>query len=313
MSPRAPLHLGAIGTAEHLAGDERPRPLRRDPRPPLGQLQIAAHGRTLTAAPAGGTQGGPASSLSGVIGSSRIRRPVAWNTASATAASTPVAPSSPMPLPPIGLACSSTSSMNADVDVGGDVGVDRQRDAGQVLRQPAAQPAVLVAGLHRRLAPAPDDPADHLRASRARIDDPTDAVAARRRGAGGRSQLGVEPDLDEYRAERVQRVWDCRRRAERADADQLLDTRRAHRRRQRPGSGRLAELLARALAQLLEHVVGGGHHRGADAHRRRRPECRPGLGQRRCRRSRSSPCRARARARRQTIWVRIVAIPVPMS
>src|ERR1700759_3009086 len=50
-------------------------------------------------------------SLSGVIGRSRIRRPVAWKTASATAASTPVAPSSPMPLPPVGLAGSSISSV----------------------------------------------------------------------------------------------------------------------------------------------------------------------------------------------------------
>ena len=39
-----------------------------------------------------------------------MRLPVAWKTASATAASTPVAPSSPIPLPPIGLAYSSISS-----------------------------------------------------------------------------------------------------------------------------------------------------------------------------------------------------------
>jgi hypothetical protein len=49
------------------------------------------------------------------------------------------------------------------VDVGEDVGVDAQRDPRQVLGQPAPQALVLAAGLHRRLAPAADDAAEHLR------------------------------------------------------------------------------------------------------------------------------------------------------
>src|ERR1700733_10358130 len=82
-----------------------------------------------------------------------------------------------------------------DVDVGGDVGVDGQRDPCQVLGQPAAVALVLAAGLHRRLAPAPDDAAEHLRARGARIDDPTDAVAADGTAQADDPKLGVEPDL----------------------------------------------------------------------------------------------------------------------
>ena len=46
------------------------------------------------------------------MGRSRTRIPTAWCTAAATAASTPVAPSSPMPRAPIRLAVSSYSSVN---------------------------------------------------------------------------------------------------------------------------------------------------------------------------------------------------------
>ena len=49
-------------------------------------------------------------SLSRVIGRSRIRLPVAWNTALATAAAEPVAPTSPRPTTPIGIVLSGWSS-----------------------------------------------------------------------------------------------------------------------------------------------------------------------------------------------------------
>ena len=52
------------------------------------------------------------SSLSGVIGRSLMRRPVAWNTAFAMAAGMPTIPNSPMPLTPSGLTTVSFSSMN---------------------------------------------------------------------------------------------------------------------------------------------------------------------------------------------------------
>jgi hypothetical protein len=43
------------------------------------------------------------------MGNVRKRLPVAWNTATATAASTPVAPSSPIPFAPIGPAYASST------------------------------------------------------------------------------------------------------------------------------------------------------------------------------------------------------------
>ena len=51
-----------------------------------------------------------ARSCSGRIGSSRIRNPVAWKTAFATAGATPTSPVSPTRLPPTALGASSTSS-----------------------------------------------------------------------------------------------------------------------------------------------------------------------------------------------------------
>lgn len=47
-----------------------------------------------------------------MIGSRRIRRPVAWNTALAIAGATPTTASSPMPYEPRGLISVSDSSMN---------------------------------------------------------------------------------------------------------------------------------------------------------------------------------------------------------
>src|SRR6185295_10175719 len=49
-------------------------------------------------------------------------------------------------------------------DAGGDVGVDGQSDARQVLGQPAPKALVVAAGFHRCLAPAPYDAAENLRA-----------------------------------------------------------------------------------------------------------------------------------------------------
>jgi len=48
--------------------------------------------------------------LSMVIGNSRMRLPVAWNTALATAAAVPTMPISPRPFTPMGLALSSSST-----------------------------------------------------------------------------------------------------------------------------------------------------------------------------------------------------------
>ena len=88
-------------------------------------------------------------SLSNRIGSSRIRTPVAWCTALATAAAAPTMPISPMPFTPAGFSSSSRSSsqyasMDSDVRAAGDV------VGGQVVVDPVAVPLVEQALLVQR-------------------------------------------------------------------------------------------------------------------------------------------------------------------
>ena len=64
---------------------------------------------------------------------SRTRVPVAWKTALATAADTPTAPSSPMPLAPIGLGMLVVAIDEVHVDIP-DIGVARNDVAREVLR-----------------------------------------------------------------------------------------------------------------------------------------------------------------------------------
>ena len=79
------------------------------------------------------------SSLPGVMGSSRMRLPVASNTALATAAATPVADSSPIPLAPSGPRWAVELVDEGDVDGRRDVRVDGQRNACEVRGEPPAQ------------------------------------------------------------------------------------------------------------------------------------------------------------------------------
>src|SRR6266536_4491754 len=126
-----------------------------------------------------------------------MRLPVAWNTALATAAATPVAPSSPIPLAPSGLASMSTSSTKWIRMSGMSAFTDG--DARQVLRQPAAEIRLMLARFHRGHAPAPDDPAGHLAASGPRVDDAAGAVAADHppQPQPQEPELGIDRDLDE--------------------------------------------------------------------------------------------------------------------
>jgi hypothetical protein len=80
----------------------------------------------------GGGPPGPYSSFSGVIGRSRTRRPVAWKTALATAAATPVMGSSPRPRAPSGLMCRSGRLGVQHAPHVEDVDDARHPDAGEV-------------------------------------------------------------------------------------------------------------------------------------------------------------------------------------
>src|SRR4029079_6628026 len=150
------------------------------------------------------------------MGRSRTRIPTASCTAAATAASTPVAPSSPMPRAPIRLAASSNSSTNETSMSAGmsalngtatldrlsarTVAVDGQRPVGQCLPEPPAVHGLLVALLHRRLAPAPDDRADHLRPRRERVDDAARGGDADPAPQTQDAEVRVHPHLDEDHA-----------------------------------------------------------------------------------------------------------------
>ena len=77
----------------------------------------------------------PAPSADARPGSAGVRQrmPVAWNTALATAALTPVLPSSPTPLMPSGFTCSVVLRQQDGLDAA-DVGIDRHVVAGEVAR-----------------------------------------------------------------------------------------------------------------------------------------------------------------------------------
>jgi hypothetical protein len=75
--------------------------------------------------------------LAGVIGRSRILIRTASQTALATAAATPVAPSSPMPQAPVGLACRVEFVDEMHLNVGWNIRVHGQGNARQGLQQPA--------------------------------------------------------------------------------------------------------------------------------------------------------------------------------
>ncbi len=134
--------------------------------------------------------------FSAVIGSSRTRLPVAWNTALATAAAAPVAPRPPVVVADAARAEGARVGIElvdeVDRDVGGDVGVDGEGHAGEVLREPAAERGLVPARLHRRHAPAPDDAADHLRARGLGIDDAPGAVGACRAAQAQEPERGID-------------------------------------------------------------------------------------------------------------------------
>src|SRR5437016_5909621 len=94
-----------------------------------------------------------------------------------------------------------------EVDVDrGHVRADRDEVAGQVLRQEPPEAVVDLRRLQQRLADAPGDAADHLAAGRLRIDDPTGAVDGDGAANARDAERLVDADLDEHRAEAVDRI-----------------------------------------------------------------------------------------------------------
>ena len=149
---------------------------------------------------------------SGAIGSSRTRRPVAWNTALAMAAAAPTWPISPTPLAPSG---PTTSSLDLD-ELDGDVrrvGVDGHEVLGRGCSR-AQRPwrGIHAVALQQRLAQAPEHPAHQLAAGEPRVEHPPGREHADHPPDADQSELRVDGDLGELRAEGQQPVRGVERR-----------------------------------------------------------------------------------------------------
>jgi hypothetical protein len=118
-----------------------------------GRLMHKTQICTLSAYPAMRGRQFSARSLCGRMGTSRIRSPVAWKTALATAGATLTDLPDPLSA---GGARRLVHFVHPD-DVR-DIGVYRQRDPGEVFRKEAAETRLE----HRRRAPTPDQPTDEL-------------------------------------------------------------------------------------------------------------------------------------------------------
>jgi hypothetical protein len=130
-----------------------------------------------------------------VIGSERMRRPVAWYTALAIAAAVPGSPISPTPFGAdrgerVGFADED------DLHVG-HVGVDGNEVVGEGGVRDPARSGVGDGLLEQRLADAADGAADDLAAGQLLVEDPPSVDHRHDARDAKQAELGVDADLDE--------------------------------------------------------------------------------------------------------------------
>ena len=211
------------------------------------------------------------------IGSSRTRIPVAWKTALAIAADTPTALSSPMPLAPIGLACSSHVVDELHVDLA-DVGVAGDDVAGEVLGQEPARGSARTPSAPAVPARCPQTipPVSWLRAASGLMMRPA-RVHSRRTGSRRTSPSSrVDPHLDEHARRRCASTA-ASRSAPSAPRPRGLSSPAAPSRS--AGLASVAAVEQRSAVQLAGELGGRRVHGGADAHGRRRAGRHPGRRQ----------------------------------